>query len=255
MAEAELFGHVKGAFTGAIATRVGRFELADRGTLFIDEVSSMSLALQAKLLRALQEREIEKVGTAKPVKINARVIAATNMDLLKMVKEGTFREDLYYRLNVVRVMLPTLRARPEDIPMLAQRFARQSSQQNDLPLRTISQEAMRTLMRYEWPGNIRQLENAIEHAVAMSGGATEILPDMLPEEVRQPDRSQVVPSVQVPDEGVNFSSIMSQMERDLILQCLEKTGGNKRQAARLLNLSRTTLIDKLQRLGINDGAA
>ena len=255
LAEAELFGHVKGAFTGAIATRVGRFELADRGTLFIDEVSSMSLALQAKLLRALQEREIEKVGTAKPVKINARVIAATNMDLLKMVKEGTFREDLYYRLNVVRVMLPTLRARPEDIPMLAQRFARQSSQQNDLPLRTISQEAMRALMRYEWPGNIRQLENAIEHAVAMSGGATEILPDMLPEEVRQPDRSQVVPSVQIPDEGVNFSSIMSQMERDLILQCLEKTGGNKRQAARLLNLSRTTLIDKLQRLGINDGAA
>jgi len=250
LAEAELFGHVKGAFTGAIANRVGRFELADLGTLFIDEVSSMSLALQAKLLRALQEREIEKVGTSRPQKINTRVIAATNVDLLKLVKDGGFREDLYYRLNVVRVMLPPLRARPEDVPMLAHRFARQSAHHNGIAPRTVSQDAMRLLMRYEWPGNIRQLENAIEHAVAMSGANTEILPAMLPEELHQPDRSQAAPAMMIPDEGVNFSSIMSQMERDLILQCLEKTGGNKRQAAKLLNLSRTTLIDKLQRLGI-----
>jgi DNA-binding NtrC family response regulator len=253
LAEAELFGHVKGAFTGAISNRVGRFELADRGTLFIDEVSSMPMALQAKLLRALQEREIEKVGTSKPMKINARVVAATNVDLMKLVKEGTFREDLYYRLNVVRVMLPPLRARQEDIPMLAQRFARQSSQHNGLSPRSISQEAMRLLMRYDWPGNIRQLENAIEHAVAMSGGHTDVVPEMLPEELRPSEKMQTVPSMTIPDEGVNFSSIMSQMERDLILQCLEKTGGNKRQAAKLLNLSRTTLIDKLQRLGIGVG--
>ena len=255
LAEAELFGHVKGAFTGAIANRMGRFELADRGTLFIDEVSSMSMALQAKLLRALQEREIEKVGTSRPIKINARVIAATNVDLLKLVKDGGFREDLYYRLNVVRVALPPLRARQEDIPMLAQRFARQSAQHNNLPARAISQEAMRLLMRYDWPGNIRQLENAVEHAVAMSGTRTDILPEMLPEELHQPDRARTVPSVTIPDEGVDFSSIMSQMERDLILQCLQKTGGNKRQAAKLLSLSRTTLIDKLQRLGIGDPSA
>ena len=137
--------------------------------------------------------------------------------------------------------------------MLAQRFARQSSQHNELPPRSISQEAMRLLMRYDWPGNIRQLEDAIEHAVAMSGGHTEIVPDMLPEELQPAERSPLVPSMTIPDEGVNFSSIMSQMERDLILQCLEKTGGNKRQAAKLLNLSRTTLIDKLQRLGIGVG--
>ena len=253
LAEAELFGHVKGAFTGAVANRVGRFELADRGTLFIDEVSSMSMALQAKLLRALQEHEIERVGTSKPIKINARVVAATNVDLMKLVKEGGFREDLYYRLNVVRVMLPPLRTRQDDIPMLAQRFARMSAQHNGLPPRTISQDAMRALMRYDWPGNIRQLENAIEHAVAMSGGHTEIMPEMLPEELRPAERGASVPSMTIPDEGVNFSSIMSQMEKDLILQCLEKTGGNKRQAAKLLNLSRTTLIDKLQRLGIGVG--
>ena len=253
LAEAELFGHVKGAFTGAISNRVGRFELADRGTLFIDEVSSMSMALQAKLLRALQEREIEKVGTSKPMKINARVVAASNVDLMKLVKDGGFREDLYYRLNVVRVTLPPLRARQEDIPMLAHRFARQSSQYNGIAPRTLGQESLRLLMRYEWPGNIRQLENAIEHAVAMSGGHTEIVPSMLPEELHQGDRSQRVPTMTIPDEGVNFSSIMSQLERDLILQCLEKTGGNKRQAAKLLSLSRTTLIDKLQRLGIGVG--
>jgi len=250
LAEAELFGHVKGAFTGAVQSRVGRFELAHRGTLFIDEVSSMSLALQAKLLRALQERQVERVGDSRSIKFDIRIIAATNTDLRKMVKEGTFREDLFYRLNVVPVQLPPLRARGEDLPLLAQYFVRKSCEANGLGPKTISQEAMRTLMGYSWPGNIRQLENAMEHAVAISGKESEITSAVLPKEVRDPAESLMVPAVLIPDEGINFVSVVSQLERELILKCLEKTGGNKRQAARLLQLSRTTLIDKLQRLNV-----
>ncbi len=249
LAEAELFGHVKGAFTGAVNARVGRFELAHRGTLFIDEVSSMTLSLQAKLLRALQEREIERVGESRPFKFDIRVIAATNLDLKKQVKEGTFREDLFYRLNVVPITLPPLRTRREDVALLAQHFVQKSCRSNDLPMRTIGQPALRMLMDYAWPGNIRQLENAIEHAVAMSGSEREIGPHLLPEEIRAPERSTILAPVTIPDEGISFTSVINQLERELITRSLEKTGGNKRQAARLLNLSRTTLIDKLQRLG------
>jgi DNA-binding NtrC family response regulator len=254
LAEAELFGHVKGAFTGAVNARVGRFELAHRGTLFIDEVASMSLPLQAKLLRALQEREIERVGESRPMKFDIRVVAAANVDLRKMVKEGTFREDLFYRLNVIPVTLPPLRQRREDIPLLAQHFVRKSCRDNRLPTKTVTQEALRVLMAYDWPGNIRQFENAIEHAVALSAAASDIGPEALPPEVRERSASTIMPTLAIPDEGINFTSVVSQVERELILRCLEKTGGNKRQAARLLNLSRTTFIDKLQRLNL-EGAA
>ncbi|MFA5907820.1 MAG: sigma-54 dependent transcriptional regulator [Vicinamibacterales bacterium] len=249
LVEAELFGHVKGAFTGAVNSRVGRFELAHKGTLFIDEVASMSLPLQAKLLRALQEREIERVGESRPFKFDIRLIAAANVDLRKAVKDGSFREDLFYRLNVVPVTLPPLRARREDIALLAQHFVAKSCKHNGIPARSISQAAIRLLMDHPWPGNIRQLENAIEHAVAVSGAERELLPSMLPEDLRNPDRSSMLTPVTIPDEGLDFVAIMTQLERELILRGLEKTGGNKRQAARLLNLSRTTLIDKLQRLG------
>ncbi|MEO8070070.1 MAG: sigma-54 dependent transcriptional regulator [Acidobacteriota bacterium] len=259
LVETELFGHVKGAFTGAVVTRAGRFEAADRGTLFIDEVSSMPLPLQAKVLRALQEREIERVGTSRPVKVNVRIVAATNTDLKEMVRAGTFREDLYYRLNVVRLELPPLRARQDDIPALAQHFIDQSCQHNDLPAKTLSQTALRMLMTFDWPGNIRHLQNAIEHAVAMSGTRQEIMAEALPEEVRTPERRlALTPEFRLPhtpEEGVNFASTMSQLERELILRYLEKAGGNKRRAARLLNLSRTTLIDKIQRLGVGDVAS
>jgi DNA-binding NtrC family response regulator len=248
LAEAELFGHVKGAFTGAVGSRVGRFELAHRGTLFIDEVGLMSMSLQAKLLRAIQEREIERVGDSKTIKFDARIIAATNVDLKKLVKEGTFREDLYYRLNVVKVALPSLRERREDIPLLVRHFVQKSCASNNLALKTVAQEAMRVLMNFDWPGNVRQLENAVEHAVAMAGHDKEIAAHTLPEDIIAPERSAVVPTVAIPDEGIHLTSVVSELERDLILRCLEKTGGNKRQAARLLNLSRTTLIDKLQRL-------
>ena len=254
LAEAELFGHVKGAFTGAISSRVGRFEMAHRGTLFIDEVALMSLPLQAKLLRALQEREIERVGESRPIKFDARVVAATNLDLKKMVKEGTFREDLYYRLNVIPLILPPLRERREDIALIARHFVQKSCKSNNLPTKTLTQEAIRALMAYSWPGNIRQLENAIEHAVAMSGPEREIAASTLPADVLETSGSLLMPTVAIPDEGLNFQTVVSQLERELITRSLEKTGGNKRQAARLLQLSRTTLIDKLHRLNIASAA-
>src|SRR5687768_15514194 len=226
LAEAELFGHVKGAFTGAIATRVGRFELAHRGTLFIDEVASMSMPLQAKLLRALQEREVDRVGDSKPMKVDIRIVAATNTDLRQAVKEGSFREDLYYRLNVIPVRLPPLRARREDIPLLAQHFVKKSCEENGIVVKPLSQEALRTLMAHDWPGNIRQLENAMEHAVAMSIASIEIGPEALPEEVRTRSGGLLVPSVNIPDEGIDFSAVVSELERELLLRSLDKTGGN-----------------------------
>lgn len=248
LAEAELFGHSKGAFTGAVAARVGRFELAHRGTLFIDEVGLMPMPLQAKLLRAVQEREIERVGESRPVRFDARVVVATNSDLRKMVKEGTFREDLFYRLNVIPITLPSLRQRVEDIPLLARHFVHKVCRSNNLALKVLAQDTVRALMAYAWPGNIRQLENAIEYAVAMSGASREVPRRALPDEVTGPTEDTMLPMVSIPDDGIDFSSVVSKVERELILKCLEKTGGNKRQAARLLRLSRTTFIDKLQRL-------
>ncbi len=257
LVEAELFGHVKGAFTGAVCARVGRFEAADGGTLFIDEVSSMSAALQAKLLRVLQEREVERVGTSRPLKINARVIAASNDDLADLVRQGRFREDLFYRLNVVRVTLPPLRARAEDVPLLAQYFAQESCRTNGLEPKVLSQATLQVLIRHPWPGNVRQLQNAIESAVVMSADH-EIEPVALPEEILQavaagrPHVDAAVPRFPMPNEGIDFVSTMSQVERDLILTYLRRADGNKRQAARLLRLSRTTLIDKLHRLGVSE---
>jgi DNA-binding NtrC family response regulator len=254
LAEAELFGHGKGAFTGAVNARVGRFELADGGTLFIDEVASMSLPLQAKLLRALQEREVERLGESKTMKVDIRVVAATNADLKQLVKEGSFREDLFYRLNVIPIRLPPLRARREDIPLLAQYFVNRSCEENRISNKPLSQDTLKILMAYDWPGNIRQLENAIEHAVAMSIAGSDIGPDSLPEEIRTQTSAPLLPAISIPDEGLNFTAIMSQIERELLVRSLEKTGGNKRQAARLLNLSRTTFLDKLQRLSIEEAA-
>lgn len=253
LVEAELFGHVKGSFTGAVCDRVGRFELAHHGTLFIDEVSSMPLPLQAKLLRALQEREVERVGASRSIKIDTRVIAASNVDLLALVKTGQFREDLYYRLNVVRVKLPPLRERRTDIPVLVQHFVAYACAHNQVPLRAVTDEALHMFVRYDWPGNIRQLENAVEHAVVMSGRGGDILPAMLPDEL-QAVSVPAAGSMAMPAGSFSFTSFITAIERDVILQCLKRTGGNKRQTAIHLQLSRTTLIDKLHRLGI-DGAA
>ena len=253
--EAELFGHVRGAFTGAVGNRQGRLEQAHKGTLFLDEVGTMSVALQMKLLRVLQEREFERVGDSHTIKVDVRVIAATNSDLAKLVADGLFREDLFYRLNVIPVQLPALRERKEDTPLLVQHFLakfeseRDASSTGERALRlTVSQEAMRRLMAYQWPGNVRQLENAVERAVAFTAGRSRIDVDDLPAEVRQAQEAVTTSAMTLPEDGMDLDAFVANIERDLIQRSLERTGGNKGQAARLLNLKRTTLVEKLKRL-------
>ena len=245
--EAELFGHVRGAFTGAVAARQGKLEHAHKGTLFLDEVGTMSPALQAKLLRVLQEREFERVGDSHTIRIDVRVIAATHSDLAKMVAEGTFREDLFYRLNVIPVQLPPLRDRRDDIPLLVQHFLQKLAPGSGHAI-TVSQEAMRLLMAYPWPGNVRQLENAIERALAFSHGRSQIdVTDLTPDIQKLPVTPETS-EVWFPDSGLDFDSYIEGVELALIRRSLERTRGNKRQAAKLLNLKRTTLIEKLKRL-------
>jgi DNA-binding NtrC family response regulator len=245
--EAELFGHVRGAFTGAVGNRQGRLEQAHKGTVFLDEVGTMSSALQMKLLRVLQEREFERVGDSHTTKVDVRVIAATNSDLARMVAEGQFREDLFYRLNVIPVHLPPLRERKEDIPLLVQHFL--AILRNGAPTSlTVSQEAMRRLMSFSWPGNVRQLENAVERAVALSAGRTQIDAGDLPTEVQNAQVTALTTAVTLPEDGLDLDAFIADIERDLIQRSLERTGGNKGKAARLLNLKRTTLVEKLKRL-------
>jgi transcriptional regulator with PAS, ATPase and Fis domain len=246
--EAELFGHVRGAFTGAIGSRAGRIEQADRGTLFLDEVGTMSMALQMKLLRVLQEREFERIGDGKPIRVDVRIVAATNSELGKMVREGSFREDLYYRLNVIQLELPPLRERRDDIPLLVQHFLKKYSMGVGAPM--ISQDAMRRLMAFSWPGNVRQLENAIERALALLGGRTTIEVTDLPPEI-QAAQVPMAPTLDFPDDGVDMQRLVEQIERDLIQRALSRTGGNKAAAAGLLKLKRTTLVEKLKRLPLN----
>ncbi|HEV7889466.1 MAG TPA: sigma-54 dependent transcriptional regulator [Pyrinomonadaceae bacterium] len=261
--EDELFGHVKGAFTGAQTAREGRFEQADGGTLFLDEIGDMSLPLQSKLLRILQEREFEKLGSSRTVKVDVRVVAATSADLQRRIDEGTFRPDLYYRLNVVHLRLPPLRERREDIRPLAEHLLAKFCAAAGLPAKSVSEEAWGALAAYRWPGNVRQLQNAVERAAVLTGATTGIHLQDLPEEVRaavaadaarreaaaagpKPDQ----PPPGMPDTGVNFDAVVTKVERDLLLQSLAKAGGNKMRAAQLLGMKRTTFVEKLKRLGI-----
>ena len=263
--EAELFGHVRGAFTGAIGTRQGRLEQAHKGTLFLDEVGTMSPGMQMKLLRVLQEREFERIGDTHTIKVDVRVIAATNSDLQKMVTDGTFREDLFYRLNIIPIHIPALRDRKEDIPLLVQHFltkfsapepathgaggpARPGGSDKGSRNLTISQQAVRALMAYSWPGNVRQLENAIERAVALSGGRTQIETADLTAEILQASQAVATTPMNLPDDGIDLDSYVSRIEHELIRRALEKTGGNKGRASKLLKLKRTTLVEKLKRL-------
>jgi DNA-binding NtrC family response regulator len=243
--EAELFGHVRGAFTGAVGARQGRFEQAHKGTLFLDEVGTMSTALQMKLLRALQEREFERVGDSQTIKVDVRVIAATNSDLGRMVSEGAFREDLYYRLNVIPIQLPPLRDRRDDIPILVRHFLEKFLASRLL----VSQGAMRVLMAYPWPGNVRQLENAVERAVALSAGRETIEISDLPPEVQETPQGTSTPFVEFPDDGLNMPAYLAAIEKDLIQRALDRTRGNRNRAADLLGIKRTTLVEKLRRLG------
>ena len=259
--EDELFGHVKGAFTGAQTPREGRFEQADGGTLFLDEIGDMSLPLQSKLLRVLQEREFEKLGSSRTIKVDVRIIAATSANLESRIGEGSFRPDLYYRLNVVHLRLPQLRERPEDIRPLAEHLLARFCASAGLPPKTIDDEVWQALMSYRWPGNVRQLQNAMERAAALSGAAPVIHLHDLPEEVRGGASSGITPVLSagqaqpsepaIPDEGVSFDAVVTKVERELLLQSLNKAGGNKMRAAKLLNMKRTTFVEKLKRLQID----
>ena len=244
--EAELFGHVRGAFTGAVGTRQGRFEQAHKGTLFLDEVGMMSAALQMKVLRALQEREFERVGDNQTIKVDVRVIAATNSDLSRMVAEGTFREDLYYRINVIPIELPPLRERRDDIPILVTHFLDKFAPGGAIH---VSQSAMRALMAYHWPGNVRQLENAVERAVALGAGRQEVDSADLPPELQGSPQAAPAPFVEFPEEGLDLPEYLASVERDLIHRALDRTGGNRNKAADLLRVKRTTLVEKLRRIG------
>jgi DNA-binding NtrC family response regulator len=249
--EAELFGHVRGAFTGAIANRQGRLEQAHQGTLFLDEVGTMSSSLQAKLLRALQEREFERVGDEQSIRVDVRIIAATNSDLTEMVEQGSFRQDLFYRLNVIPIHLPALRERREDVPLLVQSFVDRLGR-SETPPRTsvvVSQEAIRQMMAFHWPGNIRQLENAIERALALTPGRSQINVGDLPQEIQQRDNNLVDTTVSLPEDGLDLPDYLHHIERGLLRLSLERTGGNKQKAAALLKIKRTTLVEKTKRLG------
>lgn len=255
--ESELFGHVKGSFTGAYANRAGRFEMADKGTLFLDEIGDMKANLQVKLLRVLQNREIEPVGSTKSQKVDVRIIAATNKNLEEMVVSKDFREDLYYRLSVIPITIPPLRERKDDIPLLINNFLTLFNSDRRHAVKGFSQEALDILSNYDWPGNVRELENLVERLVILKNSGF-ITPDDLPEKY-MPARPQVQLALAsstdpLPDEGICLNSAVEQFENRLIQQALTRTGGNKKEAASLLNLKRTTLIEKLKKknLTFND---
>jgi len=249
--EAELFGHVKGAFTGAIGHRIGRFEEANHGTIFLDEIGDIPFTLQAKLLRVIQEREFQRLGSSETVRVDVRVIAATHTDLAELIKQGKFREDLYYRLNVVPIALPPLRERPSDVPSLVQHFIEKVCRDEDLGAKQISNETLGRLAGHDWPGNVRQLENAVEKAIVLSGERTILLPGDFPlpprrHPVAYPAGTQ--PMIAVPDQGLDFERTVGSIELNILEQALRKTRGNKKLAAEMLGLKRTTLTAKLKSL-------
>lgn len=248
--ESELFGHIKGAFTGAIANRTGRFELAHGGTLFLDEIGELSLNLQVKLLRVLQERRFEPVGSAKTLEADVRVIAATNIDLVKAVQKGLFREDLFYRLNVIPISMPPLRSRKDDIPLLLHHFVQHFNQTKNRRLDGFSEEAIQILSQHAWPGNIRELENLVER-LAILKGSGKIEPRDLPEHFQTLHWQETSTEAQdLPTDGLDFNSAVDAYENALILQALERTGWNRNQAAALLRLNRTTLVEKIKKKGL-----
>lgn len=253
--ESELFGHVKGSFTGATATRVGRFEMADRGTLFLDEIGDMKPNLQVKLLRVLQSRELEPVGATRSKKIDVRIIAATHQNLEKLVEEKRFREDLFYRLSVIPVVIPPLRERKEDIPLLIKSFTDKFNKEKRRNVTGFDKDAIEVLCNFAWPGNVRELENLVERMIILKGSGTISVHD-LPEKYHGKKASPALESIPMPNNGICLASAVEEFENTLIRQAMEKTGGNKKEAALLLNLKRTTFIEKLKKkkMYINDCA-
>jgi DNA-binding NtrC family response regulator len=243
--ESELFGHEKGSFTGAHAEKKGLFEVADRGTLFLDEIAELDISMQAKLLRALQERRIRRVGATFEIPVDVRVVAATNRDLRAMVGDGRFRDDLYYRINVLSIDVPPLRERREDIPVLIDFFLKKHTKNTSRLIRGLAPETKRMLNDYGWPGNVRQLESAIERAILLCEGEM-ITPDDLPTEVRQESESVATGGFKLPPEGINFEEV----EKNLILQAMDQTDYNITKSAKLLGLTFRTLQYRLEKFGI-----
>ncbi len=249
--ETELFGHAKGAFTGAVSSRCGRFEQAHRGTLFLDEIGDLPLEAQGKLLRVLQEQEFQRVGSSETIRVDVRVVAASNVDLEQAVRERRFREDLYYRLNVVPVHLPPLRARRDDIPLLLQHFVDKIRASENSAPKQISEEAIQFLQQLDWPGNVRQLEHAIQMAFALSGDRRLLVPaDFVARRMHTSEATTLekAPQVQLPQEGLNFDEVVATFELSLLNQALTASGGNKARAADLLQIKRTTLLAKIKSL-------
>ncbi len=249
--ESELFGHIKGAFTGAINNRAGRFELANHGSIFLDEIGDLSTNLQVKLLRVLQERKFEAVGSAKTVEANVRVVAATNVNLQEAVKDGKFREDLFYRLNVIPIYIPALRERRSDIPLLIQHFITVFNEKKGSRITGVAEDTMELLMGYNWPGNIRELENFIERASILKREGiihTEDLPEHFHLVGATPTNATIVG--EIPADGIDFNGAVDAYENQLIMNALNKTGWNRNQAALLLKLNRTTLVEKIKKKGL-----
>jgi two-component system response regulator PilR (NtrC family) len=243
--ESNLFGHVKGAFTGAVYPKKGLFELADRGSIFFDEIGNVPLETQSKLLRVIQEREFMRLGGVETIKVDVRIIAATNVDLKRMMEEGRFREDLYYRLHVIAITLPPLRERKDAIPLLAQHFLEKYCAENNKPELELAPEALDLLMDYDWPGNVRELENVIERAAVLCPG-TRIGGELIPDHVRT-SRPFQMPQIMVPPEGISFKDVISDVERRLIESTLEAAGGVQKRAAELLRIKPTTLNEMIKR--------
>ena len=246
--ESTLFGHVKGAFTGAVYPKKGLCDMADKGTIFFDEIGNIPLETQAKLLRVIQEREFMRLGGMETIKVDVRIIAATNCDLEQMVEDGRFREDLYYRLHVINIFLPPLRQRKEDIPLLTQHFLEKYSDENNRPNLEITPDALDVLMDYDWPGNVRELENVIERAVVLSTRPRIDL-DLIPDHIRAAPPFHI-PKFAVPPEGISFKDVITNVEKRLIESTLEAAGGVQKRAAELLKIKPTTLNEMIKRYEI-----
>ena len=247
--ESTLFGHVKGAFTGAVYPKKGLFDLADKGSIFFDEIGSVPLETQAKLLRVIQERDFMRLGGMEAIRVDVRIIAATNLDLHRMMEEGTFREDLFYRLHVISIQLPPLRDRKDDIPLLVQHFLCKYGEENHKTGLELAPEALSLLTDYDWPGNVRELENVIERAVVLTSGPR-IGAELVPEQVRRGSNFQM-PSFVVPPEGIAFKEVISDFEKRLIESTLEAAGGVQKKAAELLRVKPTTLNEMIKRHDIH----